>query len=172
MIKKRLALLSGGVLVTLLLVVLVGVSVVSAQEPTPPASPEEHGGPGFFGRRGGFFGARGGSWTMFDTAADALGLTPVELFTELHDGKSLEDVAEAQGVDLEDVQDTIQAAGLEARKEAIEQAVEDGKLSQEQADWMLEGMEKGFFPGGRGFRGGGFGRFGHGRAFSFETDDV
>ena len=124
---------------------------------------------GFFGRRGGFFGARGGSWTMFDTAADALGLTPEELFAELHDGKSLEEIAEAQDVDLEAVQDTMQAVRLEAQKEAIEQAVEDGKLSQEQAEWMLEGMEKGFFPAGRGFRGGGFG---HGRAFGFETDDV
>jgi len=169
MTKKKLALLSGGVLATLLLAGLVGVSVVFAQGPTPPASSEESGGMGFFGRRGGFFGARGGSWTMFDTAADVLGLTPVELFAELHDGKSLEEIAETQGVDMEDVQGAVQAAGLEGRKEAIEQAVEDGTLSQEQADWMLEGMEKGFFPGGRGFRGGGFG---HGRAFGFETDDV
>ena len=131
MIKKKLALLSGGVLVTLLLAGLVGASVVFAQGPTPPASSEEGGGMGFFGRRGGLFGARGGSWTMFDTAADALGLTPEELFAELHGGKSLEEIAEAQGVDLEDVQDAIQAAELEAQKEAIEQAVEDGKLSQE-----------------------------------------
>ena len=169
MTKKKLALLSGGVLVTLLLAGLVGVSVVFAQEPTPPASSEECDGLGFFGRHGGFFGARGGSWTMFDTAADVLGLPPEELFAEMHDGKSLEEIAEAQGVDLEAVQDAMQAAGFEARKEAIEQAVEDGTLSQEQAGWMLEGMEKGFFSAGRGFRGGGLG---HGRAFSFETDDA
>ena len=153
MTKKRLVLLSSGTLIALLLAGLVGVSVVSAQEPTPER-------PAPFGWRGGglgrgfFGGARGGSWTTFDTAAEAMGLTPVELFAELHDGKTLEEVAEAQGVEMEAVQEAVNAARAEAQKEAIEQAVEDGKLTQEQADWMLEGLEKGFFPGGRGFRGG------------------
>jgi hypothetical protein len=48
------------------------------------------------------------------------------------------------------------AARGEATREAIQQAVEDGTLSQEQADWMLEGLDQGFFPGGRDF-GHGFG---------------
>jgi hypothetical protein len=36
-------------------------------------------------------------------------------------------------------------------RDAIAQAVEDGKMSQEQADWLLEGLDKGFLPRGRGF---------------------
>ena len=36
-------------------------------------------------------------------------------------------------------------------KLAGEQAVEDGRLSQEQADWLLKGLEQGLFPMGRGF---------------------
>jgi hypothetical protein len=36
-------------------------------------------------------------------------------------------------------------------QQAIEQAVEDGRLSQEQADWLLKGLEQGLFPMGRGF---------------------
>jgi len=48
-------------------------------------------------------------------------------------------------------------------KDAIQQAVEDGRMTQEQADWLLEGLEKGYFPMGRGF-GRGFGR-GLGRSF-------
>ena len=168
MTKKRLTLLSGRVLVVLLLAGLIGVSVVFAQEPTPPACPERGDGPGFLSRRGGFFpGARGGSWTMFDAAADALGLTPEELFAELHAGESLEEVAEAQGIEMETVRNALQAARLKVQKGAIEQAVEDGRLSQEQADWMLEGVEKGFFPAGRGFRGRGFGR-----GWAFDSDDV
>ena len=178
--KKRLLLLSGGVLAALLLVGLIGVAVVSAQDPTPestapsarlgagPTDRPEAGpsgwhaggrgrgglGPGLLGR--GMFGRGGGNrWTMFDTAAEALGLTPEELFTELHSGKSLEEIAEAQGVEMEVVQDTLHAAQVEARRQAIEQAVKDGKMSQAQADWLLEGLEQGFFPGGRGLGFGG-----------------
>jgi hypothetical protein len=34
-----------------------------------------------------------GGWAVFDAAAKALGLTPEQLFTELHSGKTLSDVA-------------------------------------------------------------------------------
>jgi len=152
--KKRLFLLSGAALVALLLVGLIGAIAVSAQEPTPePQVPfgwhGVRGGKGGFGR--GMFGlGRGDQWTMFDTVAEALGLTPEELFAELHAGKSLDEVAEEQGVDIEVVQDAMNAARSEAMRQAIEQAVEDGNMTQEQADWMLEGLEQGFFPG-RGF---------------------
>jgi len=93
---------------------------------------------------------RGGQWTMFDTAAEALGLTPEELFAELHAGKSLDEVAEEQGVDVKVVRDAMNAARVETMRQAIEQAVEDRNMTQEQADWMLEGLEQGFFPR-RGF---------------------
>ncbi|MEA3339929.1 MAG: hypothetical protein U9R15_08185 [Chloroflexota bacterium] len=166
MTKKRLILLVSAALSVLLLVGLVGVTVVAAQEPTPEfpvpfgRSGDMDGG---FGRRGGKHGMMGGfgdggQWTMFDTAAEALGLTPEELFAELHAGAGLDEVAEAQGVEVEALQEAMQAARVEARSEAIEQAVEDGTISQEQADWMLEGLEQGFSSGGQGFRGHGFGR--------------
>jgi hypothetical protein len=148
--KKRLFLLSGAALVALLLVGLIGVIAVSAQEPTPePQVP--FGWHGARGGRGGFgcgmFGlGRGDQWTMFDVAAEALGLTPEELFAELHAGKSLDEIAEEQGVDIEVVQDAMNAARVETMRQAIEQAVEDGNMTQEQADWMLEGLEQGFFP--------------------------
>ncbi len=154
--KKRILIIASVALVVLMLVGLTGATLVFAQEPTPPIPFGRHGG----GRgMGGFGGAGDGQWTMFDTAAEALGLTPEELFAELHAGKSLEEVAEEQGVEIETVQDTMNEARAEARLEMIEQAVEDGTLTQEQADWMLEGLERDFFPGGQGFgrgRGGGF----------------
>jgi hypothetical protein len=156
--KKTLVLLSGATLVALLLVGLVGVSAVFADEPTPE-SEAPFGGRGGGGGRGdlgrGMFGGFGGQWTTFDTVADTLGLTPVELFIELHGGKTLEEVAEAQGVEMEAVQDALKAAHEAAMRQRIEQAVEDGKMSQEQADWMLQGLEQGYGPMGRGF--------GHGR---------
>jgi predicted DNA-binding protein YlxM (UPF0122 family) len=107
----------------------------------------------------GSFGWHGGLWTMFDTMAEGLGLTPNEFFAESHDaGKSLTEIAEEQGIDLDSVYDAMKGARGEAMREGIQQAVEDGTLSQEQADWLLQGLDQGFFPGGRGF---GFGR-GHG----------
>jgi len=164
--KKRFMILAGAALA----VVLLGATLVVpafAQEETPtPEAP--------FGCRGGGFGLWGGSWTMFDTMAEALGLTPEEFFAELHAGKTLAEIAEAQDVELEDVYDAMDAARAEAMQEAIRQAVEDERITQEQADWLLEGLEQGFFPLGRSFgfghgmRGGsghgmmgkGFGRFG------------
>jgi predicted DNA-binding protein YlxM (UPF0122 family) len=105
-----------------------------------------------FGTPGGFGGWLGGAWRMFDTAAEALGLTPQEFFAESHDaGKSLTEIAEERGVDIQAVHDATQAARGEAMQERIQQAVEDGSMSQEQANWLLEGLDQGFSLGGRGF---------------------
>ena len=149
--KKRFMILAGAALA----VVLLGAAVATpafADEPTPEAP---------FSCQGRGFGLWGGSWTMFDTVAEALRLTPEEFFAELRAGKTLEEIAEEQGVEIEDVQDAIKAARVEAMREGIEQAVENGRISQEQADWLLEGLEQGFFPMGRSFS------FGHGMKGGF-----
>lgn len=134
-----------------------GAAVVRAQEVTPESDGPPTGGIWGWGR--GLFGFdRGGECTTFDTAADVLGLTPEELFSEMHAGKTLEEVAEEQGVDLDALEEALNASRAEAMRNAIEQAVEDGEMSREQADWLLEGLEKGYMPG-PGFDHG----FGHGR---------
>ncbi len=121
--------------------------------------------------RGGILGQfNEGFWTMYDAVAETLELTPEELFSELHGGKSVSEVAEAQGVEMEAIHDALEEARAEARKEAIEQAVEEGRLSQEQADWMIEGLEQGYMPGGGNFgsgHGGGPGRGGRGRGMGW-----
>jgi uncharacterized membrane protein len=153
MTKKRLILLSGVALIVLLLAGLAGAALVFAQEPTPPIPFGWHGGGfgrhgggrsmvGFGGRgMGGFAWSGGGPWTMFDTAAETLGLTPEELFTELRAGKSPAEIAEEQGVDVEALYDAMRAARGEAMQQALQQAVEDGRITQEQADQMLERLE-------------------------------
>jgi transposase len=141
--KKKLLILAGVALIVLLLAGLAGATFVFAQEPTPPIPFGWHGGGrgmGGFGR-GGFGWAGGGQWTMFDTAAEALGLTPEELFAELHAGKSLDEIAEAKGVDVQTVYDAMNAARGEAMQQALQQAVEDGRITQEQADQMIERLE-------------------------------
>ncbi|MGD9030256.1 MAG: hypothetical protein PVG25_10620 [Anaerolineae bacterium] len=164
--RKRLYLVLGAVgALVLLLGAFGGASIVLADEPTPEA--EDAPGHGIWGWARGLFGfGRGGDWTMFDTGAEVLGLTPEELFAELHAGKNLQEVAEDQGVEMEAIREALDAVRDEAMRDAIEQALEDGKMSQEQADWLLEGLDKGYMLG-RGF-GRGFGRGGRGMRGGFE----
>jgi hypothetical protein len=93
-------------------------------------------------------------------AAEALDMTADELSTQLWGGKTLADLADAAGVELQTVRDAVDAACKQATRDAIEQAVTDGRLSREQADWLLEGLDKGYWGSGHGF---GFGGRGFGR---------
>jgi hypothetical protein len=96
-------------------------------------------------------------------------MTADELSTQLWGGRTLADLADEAGVDLQTLRDAVEAANQvaieTAMRDAIEQALEDGSITQEQADWLLQGLEQGFLPMGRGFgfghgmmRGSGFGR--------------
>ena len=153
--SKRLMILAG----VALAVALLGAAVVVpalAQEPTP--TPKTYGWHGW---------GRGFGWGLcgqagLEAAAKALGMTADELSTQLWGGRTLAELADKAGVDLQTVRDAVEAANLAAIKDAINQAVKDGYLTQEQADWLLKGMELGFMPGGwgRGFGRGMRGRFG------------
>lgn len=152
--RKKWLMFAGVGLLAALLVLAVAVPAF-AQGSTPTPTPKNKG---WFGWGRGFGFLRGGSWADFDAAAKALGLTPEQLFSELHAGKSLDEIAEEKGVDLQKVYDAVKAARTEALKAAIQQAVKGGKLTQEQADWLLKGFDLGFMPRGRFFgRGFGFG---------------
>jgi hypothetical protein len=136
-------------------------STVLAQEETPEPAPKTYG-PHGWGRG---FGRGFGGEVGLEAIAEALGMTTDELSLQLWGGKTLADLAEEAGVDLQDLQDAVIAAQEAATREAIEQAVEDGTLTREHADWLLEGLDNGYW-GGRGF--GGFGGCGgrggfHGR---------
>lgn len=112
-----------------------------------------------------------GDQVELEAAAEAFDMTVDELKTQLWGGKTLADLAEEKGIDLADVQAAVQAAQEAALRDKIEQAVEDGTITQKHADWLLEGLDKGFLADGFGFghgMGGGF----HGRGFkSFDQPD-
>lgn len=137
-------------LVVLAALATMATSAVLAQEEIPVPTPEAYGRRGW----GHGFGRGFGGEVGLEAAAEALGMTADELATQLWGGQSLADLAEAAGVDLQDVRDAVEAAQEAATREAIEQAVEDGALTREHADWLLEGLDNGYW-GGRGF--GGFG---------------
>lgn len=169
MFKRRNVYAALGVVgaLALLLTGLAGISAVSAEDETPD---DEIAHCGVFGRMGGLFGFGGGDqWTMFDTVAQELELTPEDLFAEMRAGNTLEEVAEERGVDVEVLQEALSSARDEAMGEAIEQAVEDGEMSEDQGDWLLEGLEKGYMPG-RGFSPS-FRHGGHGMRGSFFSSE-
>ena len=97
------------------------------------------------GRGGGWMGDwKGSSLSNWQWLAEQLDMTIDELAAELEAGKTIAELAEEKGVDL-------QATQVEAMKEKLQQAVEEGRMTQDQADWMLQGLEQGFMPRGRGF---------------------
>jgi uncharacterized membrane protein len=151
MTKKRLVLLGSVALIVVLVASLAGAMLVSADEPT--TTPRTNGWGRGFGR--GIGGQAG-----LEAAAELLGMTADELSTQLWGGRTLADLADEAGVDLQTLRDIVEAANQAAMEAAvqdsIEQALEDGYITQEQADWLLEGLEQGFFPMGRSFG------FGHG----------
>ncbi len=101
--------------------VLYGAGAASAEEPEPtPCPPCGDRSSQWFS-----WGCR--SWTEFDAAADAVGLTPDEFFAELHDGwKTLAEVAEEQGVDMSMVEKALNANQDQFMKGGSEQ----GRLSR------------------------------------------
>ena len=83
-------------------------------------------------------GHRGGGFDL-SAAATALGMTEDELRTALEtDGTTLADVAGEQGVEVDALVDAL----VTAQQERIAAAVEDGRLTQEQADERLADLEE------------------------------
>lgn len=78
--------------------------------------------------------------------ADALGITVEELEAARVEGKTVADLAAEQGLDMTAVRTAIQAG----REAVIEQALNDGTITQEQADWLLSRSGAGMGPRGRG----------------------
>lgn len=115
---------------------VVGLSAVYAQGPNPARTPQ----PGCPVAAGGGLGLRmGARWGgMLQTWADALGLKVEELAAAVQSGKSVADLAKEKGLTIEALVDK----AIEARKAAVQQAVEAGRLTQEQADAMLQQMRE------------------------------
>jgi len=149
--KNKMLILIAGLLVALLVVGVIGATNTFAQGSYDLM---QHGrGPGGPG------GGRGLGQAELEAAAKVLGMTADELSTALQSGKTLQTLADEASVDIEDVQAAIQAAHETELRTRIAQAVTDGTITQENADWLLEGLDKGFIgvPGAFGFGGHGHG---------------
>lgn len=152
MIKKLTLMVGALALIATIGVLSVGTTF--AQTPTQTPTPNSAPLTDLDGMHGFGFGG-GDSVATFDAMATALNLTPTQLFEQLHSGKTLDAIAQAQGVDLTKVQEAAKAARTQAMKDNLAQAVKDGTMTQAQADWILQGIENGWgFGHGHGGRGG------------------
>ena len=131
--KKLLLILTG---VVIAVVAMAGTSFALAQGDTPPMPRT----PGEFGSRGGRLGEMDDSPlhdVMNAAIADAFGLTVEELEAMPDNGENLWALAEGQGLTMEE----FQLKMAEARENALQQAIDEGLISQEQADGMLNRQE-------------------------------
>jgi len=114
------------------------------------------GGHGHGGHGG--FGGHGLLGMGVETAAEALGLTKEELRTELREGNTLAEIAEAEGVQTQVLVDALVASATER----VEQSVTDERITRERADEIIAALperiatfvEEGFAGRGWGGRGG------------------
>jgi len=160
-----------GVLALVAALTLIVSGVALAQDETPPAPETPYYGPGMMnrpydGERGGWAGrgAGRGGWgmsggyyatgeygpmhdAMMGAFAEAFGLSQEELEARQAAGETMWEIAEAQGFSAEEFASLM----TEARSEALEQAVAEGTITQEQADWMIQRMAQrqayGYGPG-------------------------
>ena len=71
-----------------------------------------------------------------ETVSELLGLTPEELCELRQEGKSLAEIAAEQGVTVDELVEAIMAE----KTAAVQARVDDGTLTQEQADLMIQHM--------------------------------
>ena len=162
--KNKMLIVIAGLMAALLIVGVAGATGVFAQNSTPTVPINLMHGPG--GGRG--FGL---GQPELEAAAKVLNMTTDELSTALQSGKTLKQIASDQGVDYAKVQEAVQAAHVAELRDRIQQALDNGTITQENADWLFEGLDKGFIglPGTFGF---GFGGHHGGHDFGQEPQQA
>lgn len=108
-----------------------------AQAPSPAATAQPgHQRPALSGTPG----DGGGAGFLFGNSqalSQALRLTPDQLQTQLRSGKSIEQIAQAQNVPLQQVSDAITAA----QKSRLDQAVSSGRMTSDQETQALQAFQ-------------------------------
>lgn len=136
---------------TLTIIAILGIAVLAfsavgtafAHGPNPDVPDGDDTYPYGYGHMGGY-GMMG--WydeegpmhdAMIASLADALGLSEDDLEARHDAGETLWEIAEAEGLTEDKIQDLM----LSAHDQALENAVAEGWLTAEQAEWMDEQME-------------------------------
>jgi hypothetical protein len=145
---KKLVLI--GIAVTVFAVAALSIAGFAYAQTTTPRYPGNMGGAGMMqgGGMGSYAPGMMGRWDgeaygplhtqMVGAFAEALGLTPEELEAKLAAGETMYTIAQAQGLSDEEFTTLM----VEARSKALAQAVTDGAITQEQAEWMNQRMQQ------------------------------
>ena len=167
---KKIVVFTAFALVAVAALLFAGYAYAQTQTPIDPVQPY---GPGMMAGRGSMMGGYGrgggmmGRWAdgssntygpmhsyMLQAFADKFGMTVEDVQAELDAGKTMWDIAESKGLSTDDFSSWM----IEARTQALSQAVTDGLMTQEQADWMTQRMQQmqanGFGPGNCPMQGG------------------
>lgn len=128
MMKKGLKLLGLAVGVVAIMALILGGTVFAD-------TPEETDTQGYCAGYG-WHGFHGEGAVCSDTVSELLGLTPEELCDLRQEGKSLAEIAAERGVTAEELVEAIMAEKVEA----VQARVDDGTITQEQADLMIQQM--------------------------------
>jgi ABC-type glycerol-3-phosphate transport system substrate-binding protein len=110
--------------------------IVYAQSETPqPATPPGFGN-GMMRGRGGYIAGEEGPHhdEMIEAFAKAIGLSPEVVETRLASGETMWQIVESEGVSMEEFGEIMS----QIRSDFIQQALDDGILTQEQADFMAQ----------------------------------
>jgi hypothetical protein len=132
MFRKLIIIAGTAVLIAMLGLFMVGAVVAEDPEPTLPK-------PGPWG--GAWGRIHRGACLVYDALVELLGMTREEIFAARAEGKTLSQIGNEKGVTDQQMIDAI----LAAQKERIDQALEAGRITPEQAKW-LEEREKAMAP--------------------------
>ena len=132
--NKRSKVIAGVLAVAVLVVAAFGASTVLAQGQT---GAQPFGGFGV--GRGGMMGGYGPIMDepTFVLVAEALGVSTDSLSADVQSGKTLADIITASGKTI----DEVSAYVLAERQADLDEAVADGRITQAQADLMIDRME-------------------------------
>jgi hypothetical protein len=144
MTNKKFIWLAGALVVALLAVGVYGTTTVFANGNNP-----QHP----FGQRGpGGHGGRSLDDASLAAVASVLNMSTDDLSAALQNGKTLQELADAASVDMQAVTDALNSVRQTELRDRINQAVTDGTMTQDKANWLLEGLDKGYLDGpGFGF---------------------
>jgi len=148
---KNILLIIAGMLLGAIVLGVAGYAFAQTQTPPTPW------GPGMMNGRGGMMGGAGTGVLhdyMLKAWAEAFDMSVDDLQARLNQGATMGTIAQEKGLSQEAFFQMM--AGV--RTKAIQQAVADGVISQQQADWMLSRMNH----MGRGGFGFGNGKWGFG----------
>ena len=129
----------GGIFVVALLIgaALVGVHAAAAQDDGNPAAPEnDNANPAKPHKTPGLHEFVHES--VEEAQAQALGMTDAELHAAILSGKTIRQLVEEKGLDPKEFRIMTQTA----RSDAIQQAVEKGLITQEEADFILQHLDQ------------------------------